>query len=329
MIVKSYIAEKDSNLFNNNLLLFYGENLGLKEDFKKKISKHFSQDSIIKKNQEDLLNNENDFYVDLFNISLFEKKKIFVVSQCNDKIINLLDKIEGKLKDQKIFLFAELLDKKSKLRSTFEKSKKNSCIACYADNELTLKNIIISKLSGYTGLNTKNLNIIIDHCNYDRSKINNELDKIITYFDKKIIITDKLEKILNIKTNENFDTIKNSVISGDSVKTNKLLSDTILEPEKNTFYLASINRHLNKLGEIVEMSKKMNLEEAINGIKPPIFWKDKPFYLSQTQKWNMKKIKSALKQTYDIEILIKTNSIVDKNVIIKKLLVDLCNIAKT
>ena len=329
MIVKSYIAEKDSNLFNNNLLLFYGENLGLKEDFKKKISKHFSQDSIIKKNQEDLLNNENDFYVDLFNISLFEKKKIFVVSQCNDKIINLLDKIEGKLKDQKIFLFAELLDKKSKLRSTFEKSKKNSCIACYADNELTLKNFIISKLSGYTGLNTKNLNIIIDHCNYDRSKINNELDKIITYFDKKIIITDKLEKILNIKTNENFDTIKNSVISGDSVKTNKLLSDTILEPEKNTFYLASINRHLNKLGEIVEMSKKMNLEEAINGIKPPIFWKDKPFYLSQTQKWNMKKIKSALKQTYDIEILIKTNSIVDKNVIIKKLLVDLCNIAKT
>ena len=137
MIVKSYIAEKDSNLFNNNLLLFYGENLGLKEDFKKKISKHFSQDSIIKKNQIDLLNNENDFYVDLFNISLFEKKKIFVVSQCNDKIINLLDKIEGKLKDQKIFLFAELLDKKSKLRSTFEKSKKNSCIACYADNELT------------------------------------------------------------------------------------------------------------------------------------------------------------------------------------------------
>ena len=78
MIVKSYIAEKDSNLFNNNLLLFYGENLGLKEDFKKKISKHFSQDSIIKKNQEDLLNNENDFYVDLFNISLFEKKKIFI-----------------------------------------------------------------------------------------------------------------------------------------------------------------------------------------------------------------------------------------------------------
>ena len=329
MIVKSYLAEKDSGLFNNNLILFYGENLGLKEDFKKKISKHFSQDSVIKKNQEDLLNNENDFYVDLFNISLFEKKKVFIVSQCNDKIINLIDKIEGKLEDQKIFLFAELLDKKSKLRNTFEKSKKNSCIACYADNELTLKNIIISKLNGYSGLNSKNLNIIIEHCNYDRSKLNNELDKIITFFDKKIIITDKLEKLLNIKTNENFDTIKNSVISGDNVKTNKLLSDTILEPEKNTFYLASINRHLAKLGEIVEMSKKTNVEEAINGIKPPIFWKDKPFYLSQTQKWNINKIKSALKQTYDIEILIKTNSVVDKNVIIKKLLVDLCNLAKT
>ncbi len=36
MIIKSYVAEKDHNLFNSNLLLFYGPNLGLKEDFKKK-----------------------------------------------------------------------------------------------------------------------------------------------------------------------------------------------------------------------------------------------------------------------------------------------------
>ena len=35
MNYKSYLLEKNVNIFKNNILLFYGENLGLKNDFKK------------------------------------------------------------------------------------------------------------------------------------------------------------------------------------------------------------------------------------------------------------------------------------------------------
>ena len=38
MIIKSYIAEQDKKIFTNKLLLIYGENIGLIEDFKKKLS---------------------------------------------------------------------------------------------------------------------------------------------------------------------------------------------------------------------------------------------------------------------------------------------------
>ena len=37
MIYKSYIVEQDVNTVKENLGLFYGENLGLKNDFKKKL----------------------------------------------------------------------------------------------------------------------------------------------------------------------------------------------------------------------------------------------------------------------------------------------------
>jgi DNA polymerase-3 subunit delta len=329
MIVKSYIAEKNNDIFNNNLLLFYGENLGLKQDFVKKINNFFKKNNIVNKNQDEILNNENVFFSNLFNISLFEKRRIFLITQCNDKILKILDQIDEKLEDQKIFLFADLLDKKSKLRGLFEKSEKKGCIPCYLDNEVTLRNIITTKLKGFTGLSLENLNLIIESCNAERSKLNNELDKIVSYFDEKKIRTDELEKLLNIKSIENFDYIKNSVICGNKLKTNKLLSDTILEPEKNIFYLSTINRHLNQLSQIVGQAKSKNYEKAINDMKPPIFWKEKPFYLDQVQKWNLRKIGTAFKKTYEAEILIKSNSLIDKNILLKKLLIDLCDLART
>ena len=43
------------------------------------------------------------------------------------------------LSDRKIFLFSEVLDKKSKLRNYTEKSKKFACVACYEDNEISIK----------------------------------------------------------------------------------------------------------------------------------------------------------------------------------------------
>ena len=35
MIYKSYLLEKDLENFKNDFMLFYGENLGLKDEFKK------------------------------------------------------------------------------------------------------------------------------------------------------------------------------------------------------------------------------------------------------------------------------------------------------
>ena len=84
-----------------------------------------------------------------------------------------------KINKQKIYLFSNSLDKKSKLRSFFENSNKHDIIPCYVDNEITLKNIILSKLIGFKGLNSENLNFIIENSKYDRVELNNELDKII------------------------------------------------------------------------------------------------------------------------------------------------------
>ena len=102
-----------------------------------------------------------------------------------------------------------------------------------------------------------------------------------------------------------------------------------MDADKNILYLNIINQRMNKLIETFELTKNISLENAVNTIKPPIFWKDKPMFLIQAKKWNKNKIKSILKKTYDLEIKIKSDPIINKDILVKKLLIDVCEMANT
>ena len=327
MIYKSYLVEENFSLLKEKIILFYGENQGLKDDLKKEIKRQNKSSEVINFNQEDLLKDDEVFLREIFNTSLFNNEKIFLINQANEKVLELIKKVETKINDQKIFLFSELLDKRCKLRNYFEKSKILGIVPCYIDNEISLKKIIQSTLKGYTGLSNQNLNIIIENCGLDRSKLNNELNKIESFFENKIIDTDKLEALLNLRVNDSFDVLKDQALTGNKVKTNKLIDNTILENEKNIFYLNVLNQRLKKLLEVNEIAKKSNLDDAISKIKPPIFWKDKAIFSFQAKKWSSNKIKKMLDQTFKIELKIKSNSQVSQSLLIKKLLVDICCLA--
>ena len=327
MIYKSYLIEQNINLIDKNLFLFFGENIGLKNEFKNKIQLSSKDVPIIKYVQEEIIKNEESFFDEILNISLFEKEKFYFIEQSNDKILEIIKKIELKIQDSKIFLFADVLEKKSKLRNYFEKSKNIGAVPCYLDNEMSIKKIIMETLKGFKGLSSQNVNMIINNCNLDRLKLNNELNKIKTLFIDKNIESNKLEALMNTKLNDNFYLIKDEALKGNKIKTNEMLGNTIFDDEKNILYLSAINQRLNKLQETFELVKLTNLETAINTLKPPIFWKDKPSFIEQSKKWNSDKIKKILNKTYDLEIKIKSNPIINKNILIKKMLVDICELA--
>ena len=90
MIFKSYLIEQNNNLNNKNILLFYGENVGLKNEFKNKIKLKNKNSEIIRFNQEEIIKEEEKFVNEIFNISLFEKKKIYFIESSSDKILEFL-----------------------------------------------------------------------------------------------------------------------------------------------------------------------------------------------------------------------------------------------
>ena len=184
MIFKSYLVEENIEVLKNNFTLFYGENLGLQDDIKKNIIKLEKKSLVLRYTQEQLINNENILYDELDNESLFEEKKIFLISNINEKFYSIVTNVLKSIKNNKVYLFSRQLEKKSKLRNLFEKEKNLNIVPCYQDNELSLKKIIQKNFLGYNGVSQNFINLLIDNCSNERAKLKNEITKIKNIFFK-------------------------------------------------------------------------------------------------------------------------------------------------
>ena len=332
MILKSYIVEQNIAILNDyQATLLYGENSGLKEDIKLKIKDQNKKAEIFIFFEEEILKNKNILYENFANDSLFSEEKIIFLEQATDKILEqILEVLEKRNEKIKIYIFSEILDKKSKLRNLFEKDKRVAIFACYEDTEKTLINYIVKELTGFKGLTGEIINLIITNSGSNRKIIQNEIVKIKVFFFNKLINKNQIIEILNIKNDSGFEEIRDTALVGKKDKINKLLSELNLLSEDSFFYLNSLNYRILKLIEIQKINETYkNHEQALESLKPHIFWKDKPIYLQQLKKWDMTKLNKAANKISYAEILMKKNSIVRNDIVIKDLIISLTEEAST
>lgn len=106
MIFKSYLLEENFKLLDKNLNLFYGENIGLLNSFKIKIKKNYNEAELINFTQDEIIANKQGFQTEIENQSLFSEKRIFIISQVTDKILELQNEILKASDNNKFYLFA-------------------------------------------------------------------------------------------------------------------------------------------------------------------------------------------------------------------------------
>ena len=104
MIIKSFELEKLKN-FHSNIYLIYGNNEGIKQDLLDNFYiKDFNGD-ILKYDEQEILNTKDEFISSLLTKSLFENRKIIIISRGTEKIFNLVnDILERKISDTKIII---------------------------------------------------------------------------------------------------------------------------------------------------------------------------------------------------------------------------------
>ena len=308
MIIKSFEINK-INLSLNNLFLFYGKNEGFKSEITKNIIKN--KNNILNYEEKEILENKDNFIENLLTKSLFDDEKIIIIKRSTDKILGIIEDLcSKKIEDIIIILNADNLEKKSKLRSFFEKSKKLVCVPFYPDNEQTLSKLTYNFFKNKNiSISQANINLIINKCNGDRETLINELNKI-EYYSKngKKINSEDIIKLTNLNENHSVSELVDNCLAKNKKKIINILNENNFNNEDCILIARSF---LNKSKKILQLSKEFeknkNIELTISSAKPPIFWKDKEITKQQLNQWKPENIKKLIYKLCEIELLIKKN----------------------
>ncbi len=311
MILKYYELNK-LNFDITNFLLFHGKNEGYKSEEIEKITKKLSK-KIDSYDERQIIDNIEGFFENNLNKSLFEDKKILLINRCTDKIIKIIEDLIEKGVNETIFILkTETLEKKSKLRNFFEKSKTQLVsIAFYPDNFDTLFKIAQKTLREKNVLlSNECINILVNKCASDRKNLLNEIEKIELYSkDKKKINNEEVFRLINLSENHSINELINSCLVKNQKKLFNILNDNIFSNDDCIIIIRTLlkkTKNLLNLANTYSINK--NIEVTINNAKPPIFWKEKNVIKDQITLWSVEKLKNLIVEINDVEYQIKKKS---------------------
>ena len=311
MIIKNYELKKlDLNKYK--FILFYGKNEGFINYELRNIIKKNKDREIINYEEKEILNNSENLYNSILSNSFFINKKIIIIKRASEKIVTILNSlIEKQIQDVNIFIQAEVLEKKSKLRSLFEKEKNLLCVPFYEDDHSTLSKITQDFLrEKKITLSQENINIIVRRCAGNRGYLKNELNKIEMFSKNKTKIqTEDIFKLTNLTEDYNVSELVDSCLAKNKKKVINILNENRYSSDNS---MEIIRTFLIKAKTIMRLSEKFhknkNLDQTINEAKPPIFWKNKETVKKQLLNWDSNKIKEFIFDLNKIELCIKKNS---------------------
>ncbi|MDA7750770.1 DNA polymerase III subunit delta [Candidatus Pelagibacter sp.] len=317
MIVKSFEIKKI--IGKHKFFLFYGENQGFKnqlidDEFKKK-----NLESCYFYEENEILNNKETFFSNLLTKSFFENEKLIIINRATDKIKELVEEIVKKNPEEVILIVnGGTLEKRSKLRSFFEKSKLTVCVPFYEDNAQTLSTITSQFFrENNIQISQQIINLIVGRSRGDRQNLKNELEKMKNFSQnkKKIEIEDIL-KLTNLAENYSVSELIDSCLSKNKKKTINVLNENNYSQEDCILITRTMLIKTKRLVRLCkEQAKINNLDATIAGFKPPIFWKDKEIIKQQIKNWSYNKAKSLLYEINEVELLIKKNPVNSINIL--------------
>jgi len=319
MIIKEFELNK-INPNNYFFYLLYGKNEGLKKQIINKIISLNKNLEIKKFEEKEILDNQELFINEILSGSLFVKEKIIIINRTTDKILKILLEIyDRKIKDITIIIDSDNLDKKSKLRSFFEKEKEFICIPVYSDTDQTLS-ILTSKFfrEKKISISQSNINLIINKCNGDREFLQNELNKIELFlYKKKNIETYELSKLINLIENHSISELIDNCLIKNLKKTSLIINENNFNYEDCIIIIRTFLAKTKRLLKLANNYKKNNsLEMTISEAKPPIFWKEKDTVKLQLQKWKPENLKKLISNISHVELDLKKNSQSSLNILL-------------
>ena len=312
MIIKSFELDK-LEFSGSKIHLIYGNNEGIKEDIIKNFYLKNFDGEVLKYDELEILSRKEEFMSELFSKSLFENNRLIIISRATEKVIDLVaELLKKEIIEIKIIIQCQNLEKKSKLRSLFEKDHQLICTPVYEDDFRSLTLIIQNFLKeNKLNLSQEMKNILIERSKGDRINLKNELWKLknLSISKNKLRAEDVL-KLSNLVENYSVFELSDNYLAKNSKKVSNILNENNYTDEDCILIIRTILNKSKRLLKIrTEIDNNLNIDQVISNFKPPIFWKEKNIVKKQAQSWSTDEVKKMILKINDLEMSVKKNGV--------------------
>ena len=208
-----------------------------------------------------------------------------------------------------LLIVAEELTPKSPLRVFFEANSDIVALPCYHDEGPGLASIIREELRQRRLVaSTDIVAYLSDVLRGDRMLVRQEIEKLdlyagaersITYVMVTACIGDLAESTL--------DEIIDCVALGGILEADKKLRKALNQGIVPIVLLRSLSRHFQRIIQVAgQVESGTSIEQAVQQMRPPLFFKQKPIFIRQLSFWNRtEKVRRVLNLLYQAELRIK------------------------
>ena len=323
-----YLQFLDKNYDNYNVIFLYGTNNGLVNLLFRDTIKFLKIDEnnpflVSTIDGDELKENPTVLVDNLKTISMFGEKKFIIlnllhstISQIIEKLIS--DNITQKDKDFVLIIKAGNLSSKSNLIKFLQKLNNCILVPCYDEEPDKIKTKTRNLFNKYNLVFSNDFMSNLYKKFSTNSLVNeSELEKLENFIIENKDVSESL--LLSFLTN-NEDINNNKIIdlclSGKPKEALLYFNNIYDNSVSNIGIVRQFGNQLKLIENLILLNKKgLSLRDAINKIKPPIFFKNIPTVTAQCKLWSLKKIAATQKKLIKLEINCKSSTYPEKTLI--------------
>ena len=223
------------------------------------------------------------------------------------------------------------LPPRSRLRKLFEQSDRAAALPCYQDDAQSLPAVIRQSLSeaGFD-IAPDALDHLVAHLGADRQMTRRELEKLVLYVGdatggeagedvgersggegaRRRIGWAEVTACLADGSLQTLDELTLAVGDGDLEAVDRGLRRLSAEGINAVSLLRALMRHFHRLLTAADaLGKGSSAERAVEGLRPPVFWKHKGRVAAQLRTWPVLQLARAEQELLEAEILCKSSGL--------------------
>lgn len=209
------------------------------------------------------------------------------------------------------------LSKRSTLRTAFESSSRAASVACYGDDERSVRAFIAELLRQHKlTADADALDVLCARLGQDRDQTRGEIAKLALFMDggpDKRVGVDAVLAVVGDGGAASLDAVVLAAADGDYAELDRALSRALLDGESPIRILTAAQRHVERLHLArAHMDAGSSAEQAMMKLKPPVFFRSADRFRRQLSAWEPARLAAALHALLEADIACKSTAAPDE-----------------